>query len=428
MKGVLTGTLLKGGWARTRWSTPLGISSDSSLAAFAAGLRTMLRFGRDAARIAPVLAVVTTCLVLGNPASAQKKPPLSFQQIEALLGVQAPDSTVAAEIGNRGLAFRLTRATISRLKDRGAGPQTLQSLSRALPQTTVVVTTQPSSPFFELRVGSAKYKADSAGRVMIDDLDPGAYDIVFHHQGSDEEQRLKLEVGEGNTAQELRVLPSRHMLAQQAYDEAAKLKDDDPGRLTHLDEAVRLDPGFAGAYMARGIAKGWLGRCQDALPDFDRAIQLNSRSAEAYTNRAACYWNLGNTIQAIQDCSESISIDPAQESVFGLRGRAYNKLERWPEAESDLRQAARLGSKDYRTFHELGMNLFIQQKWADAAASFDQALILKPNNVESFRYRGFARNAVGRTQEALADLERVKQLTGDTSEPSTPTPPKKKKK
>jgi regulator of sirC expression with transglutaminase-like and TPR domain len=74
------------------------------------------------------------------------------------------------------------------------------------------------------------------------------------------------------------------------------------------------------------------------------------------------------------------------------------------------------------------MNLFIQQKWADAAASFDQALILKPDNVESLRYRGFARNAVGRTQEALADLERVKQLTGDTSEPSTPTPPTKKKK
>jgi tetratricopeptide (TPR) repeat protein len=217
------------------------------------------------------------------------------------------------------------------------------------------------------------------------------------------------------------------MLAKQAYDEALKLKDDDPGRVTHLDESVRLDPGFAAAYLARGVAKGWLGRCQDALPDFDRAIQLNSRSAEAYANRAACDWNLGNTLQVIQDCTASISNDPAQESLFSLRGRAYNKLERWAEAESDLRQSARLGSKDYRTYHELGMNLIIQQKWAEAAASFDQALILKPDNVESLQYRGLARNAAG-IPGGMADLERVKQLTGGTSEPSPPTPPKKKKK
>ena len=363
-----------------------------------------------------------------TPASAQKKPPLSLQQIEALLGVQAPDSTVAAEIGNRGLSFRLTHATIGRLKDRGAGPQTVQALSRALPQTTVVVTTQPSSPFFELRVVAAKYKADSAGRVTIDDIDPGVYDIGFRYQGADEEQKLKLIVGEGNTVQELRVLPSRQMLAKQEYDEALKLKDDDPGRIAHFDEAVRLDPGFAAAYLARGIAKGWLGRCQDALPDFDRAIQLNSRSAEAYTNRAACSWNLGNTIQAIQDCSASISINPAQESVFSLRGRAYNKLARWAEAESDLRQAARLGSKDYRTFHELGMNLCIQEKWAEAATNFDQALVLKPDNIESLRYRGLAKNAIGRFEEGAADLERLRQLTGGVSAPLTPTPTKKKKK
>ena len=359
-------------------------------------------------------------------AATQKKPPLSLQQIEGLLSVQAPDSTVAAEIGTRGLAFRLTHATIGRLKDRGAGPQTIEALSRALPQTTVTVTSQPSSPFFELRVGTAQYKADGAGRLSISDLDPGVYDVVFRHQGSDEEQRLKLEVGDSSTTQELRVAPSRQMLAKQAYDEAIKLKDDDPARLSRLDEALRLDPGFAGANLARGIAKGWLGRCQDALPDFDRAIQLN-RSAEAYSNRAACDWNLGNTQQAIQDCTESISINPAQEAMFSLRGRAYNKLERWPDGERDLRQSASLGSKDYRTFHELGMNLFIQQKWADAAAAFDQALLLKPDNVESLRYRGFARNAAG-IPGGMADLERVKQLTGDTTQPATPTPTKKKKK
>jgi Flp pilus assembly protein TadD len=360
-------------------------------------------------------------------AGAQRKPPLSLQQIEALLGVQAPDSTVAAEIGSRGLAFRPTRATIGRLRDRGAGLETVQALSKTLPQTTVVVTTQPSSPFFELRVGPANYRADSAGKVTIGDLDPGVYDITFRHQGSDEEQTLKLNVGEGNTAQELRVVPSRQMLAKQAYDDALKLKDDDPGRLTHLDDAVRLNPGFAAAYVARGIAKGWLGRCQDALPDFDRAIQLNARSEEAYTNRAACNWNLGNTQQAIQDCTESLSINPAQDSVFSLRGTAYNKLERWTEAESDLRQSARLGSKDYRTFHELGLNLMIQQKWAEAAASFDQALILKPDNVESLRYRGLARNAAG-IPGGAADLQRVKELTGDVSAPPTSAPLKKKKK
>jgi tetratricopeptide (TPR) repeat protein len=291
----------------------------------------------------------------------------------------------------------------------------------------VVVTSQPSAPFFELRVGAAGYKADGSGKVTIGDLDPGVYYVIFRYQGANEEQRLKLNVGEGNTAQELLVLPSRAMLASKEYDEAIKLKDDDPSRLSHLDEAIRLDPGFSAAYLARGVATGWLGRCQDALPDFDRATQLNPKSAEAYANRAACDWNLGNTLRTIMDCRASIAINPEQESMFSLRGRAYNKLERWSEAERDLRQSALLGSKDYRTYHELGLNLVIQQKWADAAASFDQALLLKPDNVESFEYRGLARNAAG-IPGGTADLQRVKELTATNSPAPSPTPSKKKKK
>ena len=43
------------------------------------------------------------------------------------------------------------------------------------------------------------------------------------------------------------------------------------------NEAIRLKPDDAGAYLNRGIAKHELGRHADAIADYDEAIRLKTR-------------------------------------------------------------------------------------------------------------------------------------------------------
>ncbi len=77
-----------------------------------------------------LIASVLTILLNAQP--APRRTALTQRQVEGLIDLKAPDSTVAAEISERGIGFRLTRATLHSLRDRGAGTRTLGVLSRFL--------------------------------------------------------------------------------------------------------------------------------------------------------------------------------------------------------------------------------------------------------------------------------------------------------
>ena len=55
--------------------------------------------------------------------------------------------------------------------------------------------------------------------------------------------------------------------------------------IADFDQATRLDPKFAYAYMNRGLAYGRKGECDRALADLDQAIRLDPKLSMAYSNR-----------------------------------------------------------------------------------------------------------------------------------------------
>ena len=54
-----------------------------------------------------------------------------------------------------------------------------------------------------------------------------------------------------------------------------------------LDEAIRLQPHFAGAYITRGIVKNHLGRKEEAIADCKTAIGLGRDSGDEASASAA---------------------------------------------------------------------------------------------------------------------------------------------
>ena len=78
--------------------------------------------------------------------------------------------------------------------------------------------------------------------------------------------------------------------------------------IEYLNEAIRLKPDFAMAYVGRGLAYGKFGQYQRAIKDYDEAIRLNPDFAAAYSNRGDAYANLGQNQRAIEDYDKSALI------------------------------------------------------------------------------------------------------------------------
>jgi tetratricopeptide (TPR) repeat protein len=71
--------------------------------------------------------------------------------------------------------------------------------------------------------------------------------------------------------------------------------------LAKFDQAIKLFPGNADAYVFRGQAKYHLMQYKDAIADFDKAIDLQSEYAEAFDIRGICKAELGDKDGACQD-------------------------------------------------------------------------------------------------------------------------------
>lgn len=71
--------------------------------------------------------------------------------------------------------------------------------------------------------------------------------------------------------------------------------------LAKFDQAIKLFPTNADAYVFRGQAKYHLMQYKDAIVDFDKAIDLQSEYAEAYDIRGICKAELGDKDGACND-------------------------------------------------------------------------------------------------------------------------------
>ena len=56
--------------------------------------------------------------------------------------------------------------------------------------------------------------------------------------------------------------------------------------IADFDDAIRINPNYAGAYNNRGGAKLLLSKINEAITDFDETIKINPEFINAYTNRA----------------------------------------------------------------------------------------------------------------------------------------------
>jgi tetratricopeptide (TPR) repeat protein len=113
--------------------------------------------------------------------------------------------------------------------------------------------------------------------------------------------------------------------------------------IEYLNNAIKLEPGYAGAYDNRGNAYNGLKQYENAIKDFNQAILLKPDLAAAYYNRGNAYNKLGQYEHAIEDYNETIRLNPDYALAYNNRAIAYFNQGNEKQYCLDAKKACELG-------------------------------------------------------------------------------------
>lgn len=174
-----------------------------------------------------------------------------------------------------------------------------------------------------------------------------------------------------------------------------------------LNKAIKLKSDNAQFYFARGFAYFSSGQYQQALDDYNKAISLKPDNAEFYMMRGGAYVNLGQKKNAMEDMSKAVSLKPGSEDVYVGRGLMYANFGQFDRAIEDFNKALGLKPNDAACYYNRG-NVYIQlRKYKEALEDYSKAISLKPDYVNAYSQRESVYIKLGLYQQAIDDLNKA---------------------
>ena len=109
-----------------------------------------------------------------------------------------------------------------------------------------------------------------------------------------------------------------------------------------------LLPGWSAAqnvqgYIDQGMQASQAGRYDQALQAFDQALKLKPNDPALITYKATVYYAKGNNAQALQLCEQIIKQNPSFGRAYYQRAMILEKQEKFDQAVADLQKAKSLG-------------------------------------------------------------------------------------
>jgi tetratricopeptide (TPR) repeat protein len=153
--------------------------------------------------------------------------------------------------------------------------------------------------------------------------------------------------------------------------------------LDSYDKAVEIYPGWAAAYVKRGMARRAKGDLEGSIEDYEKAEGLDPRStanraavAESYSNRGLNRFNRLEVEAAVADFTKAIGHYGKDPNHFFRRGQARLVNEELEGAVGDFDRAAALnrGNEFLTTiiYVHRGYALLLQGKESEAKREFDK--------------------------------------------------------
>jgi len=119
------------------------------------------------------------------------------------------------------------------------------------------------------------------------------------------------------------------------------------------------------------------------------------------------------SLQGIEQMKAKLLINPNDFETLSILGDMYFEASLYVEAFETYDKAIAVNPMCADCYNDRGLSLFYIGDPASALESFDKAIAIDPGYVHAWLSKGYVLTSEGRFQEAVAPLNKVKELDGN---------------
>jgi tetratricopeptide (TPR) repeat protein/V8-like Glu-specific endopeptidase len=133
------------------------------------------------------------------------------------------------------------------------------------------------------------------------------------------------------------------------------------GSIEAMNQAIKLNPRYTKAYLARASANFMFKRIGAALADADRAIDSDPNSAIAYAGKCFFLSEFGKQGEALGVCDRAVALAPKNAMAYNVRGLVALRLRNYSVAAADLERSIELNPNLYYAYNNLAITRYSQR-------------------------------------------------------------------
>lgn len=151
------------------------------------------------------------------------------------------------------------------------------------------------------------------------------------------------------------------------------------------------------------------GLYEDAMRNYNEAIKYNVGYNVAYENRGNIYFAKGQFDLALSDYERALSINPNSAIALNSKGAVLFNYNQYDSAFFYFNKAIENDYSILDAFKNRGNVLSVMGRYDLALSDYNKYLKTKPEALV-YNWRGIANMNLGRTNEALSDFNKAKEL------------------
>jgi len=190
---------------------------------------------------------------------------------------------------------------------------------------------------------------------------------------------------------------------------------EDYGRaLFFFMEAVKRNPGHAGAHFHTGYCLAKMGLYNEAIEAFKETIRLKPKSPDTLNHLCLAYNRLDRYEEALESCLEATLLKPDLVEAHNNLGWTYFKLGRHQEAIEACKRTIQLKPDFALAYFNLGNNYSATKSYKEAAEAYKQAIRIAPDHAESHLNLGASYFQIGQYENAMGAYKQAIRLKPDS--------------
>lgn len=115
--------------------------------------------------------------------------------------------------------------------------------------------------------------------------------------------------------------------------------------LKAFEEAIKIKPDYAKAWVNKSVTLGDLGQYEEALEAAEKAIEIEPEDTDAWNNKSAALYKLGRYEEALEAAEKAIEIKPDNANAWSNKSGVLYCLRRYEEAVKASNKAIEIKPK-----------------------------------------------------------------------------------